>query len=82
MSKCLELSFVKEPEIPGTGRNFWNVDHFGDYREQCGRGELLALEALDLMAKDDLWSRVLLGWIALDMRHSDQREPIAEVGEE
>jgi hypothetical protein len=71
MSLCLELSFVKDSE---GGRNFWSVDHSGDYQEQWRRGELYALEALDLMARDDEGqSRShLLGWVALDMSHSSE----------
>ena len=71
MSKCHELSFVKSRA--GSGRNFWSVDHSGDVREHWRRGELLALEALDLMAQEDdgFLRGHLLGFVALDMARID-----------
>ncbi len=71
MSKIHELSFVKSSA--GSGRNFWSADHSGDVREHWRRGELLALEALDLMAReDDGFLRAhLLGFVALDMARID-----------
>ena len=67
MSACLELSFVKERE--GGGLNFWSADKSGNSREQQRRGALYALEALDLMARDDegCVRHHLLAWIARDM---------------
>ncbi len=71
MSKCHELSFVKSRA--GSGRNFWSIDHSGDIREHWRRGELLALEALDLMAREDdgFLRGHLLGFVALDMARID-----------
>ena len=76
MSRCLELSFVEERE--GGGLNFWSVDHSGDYREQMRRGNLMALEALELMARDDEGAirHHLLGWVARDMTHTDEGKPV------
>ena len=76
MSKCLELSFVKERE--GGGLNFWSIDHSGDSREQMRRGNLMALEALDLMARDDEGAirHHLLGWVARDMTHIDESKTV------
>lgn len=73
MTEILELSFAKD--IQGSNRNFWSVDHSGDIREHWRRGELLALEALDLMARrdDDGFIRGhLLGFVALDMAHTHE----------
>ena len=71
MTDILELSFVKDGKV--SGRNFWSVDHSGHIREHWRRGELLALEALDLMARDrddDGFIRHhLLGLVAMDMEH-------------
>ncbi len=77
MSHVQNLSFVKSSE--GGGRNFWSVDHSGDFQEHWRRGELLALEALDLMAKaedDGLIRHSLLGWVALDMARVDAGQQI------
>ena len=70
MTDIQELSFVKDGK--GSGRNFWSVDHSGDVGEHWRRGELLALEALNLMAgqDDDGFIRHhLLGLVAMDMAH-------------
>ena len=70
MSKCLELSFVTKRPGRNGGLNFWGVDHSGGFQEQWRRGELMALEALDLMVREDddgLIRNHLLGWVALDM---------------
>ena len=67
-----ELSFVKDNE--GSGRNFWSVDHSGDIGEHWRRGELMALEALNLMAGQDddgFFRGHLLGFVALDMARMD-----------
>ncbi len=71
MTDILELSFVKDSK--GSERNFWSVDHSGDIGEHWRRGELLALEALDLMVRDDGGFRRhhLLGFVARDMARSD-----------
>ncbi len=77
MSEVRKLSFVKSSE--GSGRNFWSVDHSGDFREHWRRGVLLALEALDLLAQDDEGGFIrhhLLGWVALDMAHIDAGKQI------
>lgn len=67
MSQCLELSFVEAREDGNL--NFWSVDHSGDYQEQFRRGSLMALEALELMARDEEGAirHHLLGWVVLDM---------------
>ena len=67
MSQCTELSFVEARE--GGDLNFWSVDNSGDYEEQTRRGQLMALEALDLMARDDERAvrHHLLAWVARDM---------------
>ncbi len=72
MSQCTELSFVETPE--DGDRTFWSVDHSGDHREQVERGQLMALEALDVMARDDEGAlrHHLLAWVALDMAASDE----------
>ena len=71
MSNVQELSFVKT--IEGSGRNFWSVDHSGDIKEHWRRGELLALEALNLMARDEdgFLRGHLLGFVARDMARTD-----------
>ena len=76
MSKCLELSFVEARE--GGGLDFWSIDHSGDYREQMRRGNLMALEALELMARDDEGAirHHLLAWIARDMTHIDEDKTV------
>ena len=77
MSRCLDLSFVKERE--GGGLNFWSVDHSGDYREQMRRGNLMALEVLGLMARDDGGAirHHLLAWVAKEMTHTDEGKTVA-----
>ena len=76
MSPCLELSFVKERE--GGGLNFWSIDHSGDSREQIRCGNLMALEALELMARDDEGAirHHLLAWVARDMTHTDEGKTV------
>ena len=77
MSQCTELSFVEARE--GGGLNFWVVDHSGDCREQIRRGNLMALEALDLMARDDEGAirHHLLGWVARDMAPVGESKTVA-----
>ena len=77
MSRCLELSFVTARD--GGGLNFWSVDHSGDPREQQQRGQLMALEALDLMARDDEGAirHHLLAWVARDMASVDKDKTVA-----
>ena len=76
MSACLELSFVEERE--GGGLNFWCADNSGNSREQQRRGSLYALEALDLMVRDDerCIRHHLLAWIALDMARTDEGKTV------
>ena len=75
MSPCLELSFVKKRD---GNLNFWSVDHSGNPREQQRRGALYALEALDLMVRDDEGAirHHLLAWIARDMTHTDEDKTV------
>ena len=50
MSRYLACSFVtKRPGRKG-GLDYWNVKPSGDYAEDWRRGELMALEALEVMA--------------------------------
>ncbi len=65
-------------ERDGGGLNFWSVDHSGDSREQQRRGALYALEALDLMARDDEGAirHHLLAWVARDMTHIDEGKTV------
>ncbi len=77
MSRCLELSFVKAREDGGL--NFWSVDPSGDCLEQTRCGQLMALEALDLMARDDdgVIRHHLLAWIARDMAPVGESKTVA-----
>lgn len=45
------LSFLKRRRTKGGGINYWLVDRTGNYREQCERGEQLALEYLAFIGK-------------------------------
>ena len=77
MSKYLALSFVAKRPGRLSGLNFWNVDPSGDYSEDWHSGELLALEALEFMAKqkepNSDPSGALLASAVLDMPRRDDR---------
>ncbi len=74
MSRYLALSFVTKLPGRGGGLNWWDVKPSGDYGEEWHQGELLALEALSLMAKEeDLPRGHLLGPVVHAMPHEEEK---------